>query len=102
MTKWRMADEGRVADSPFVSTEPLPRVTVYTRQGCHLCEQAEAVVAAVCEELGERFVFIDIDQDEDLQARYTAEVPVTLVDGAQHDFWKVDADRLRAALSATV
>lgn len=75
------------------------RVTLYTRPGCHLCEDARAVVARVCDELGESFVEVDITTDEDLQDRYGEEIPVTLVDGRQHDFWRVDETRLRAALT---
>lgn len=79
---------------------PSPRVTVYGRAGCHLCEVAVEVVAGVCAELGEAYVEIDIDSDPELQRRYGAEIPVTLVDGRQHDFWRVDPRRLRAALTA--
>lgn len=76
-----------------------PRVTIYTRQGCHLCEEAQRVVATVCAELDEQFTVVDIDTDPDLQRRFTDEVPVTFVDGRQHDFWRVDPVRLRSALS---
>ena len=76
-----------------------PRVTIYTRQGCHLCEEAQRVVATVCAELDEQFTVVDIDTDPDLQRRFTDEVPVTFVDGKQHDFWRVDPVRLRSALS---
>jgi glutaredoxin len=77
-----------------------PRVTIYTRPGCHLCEAAEQVVAAVCAETGDTWTTVDISDDEGLTRRFTDEVPVTFVDGAQHDFWRVDPDRLRAALTA--
>ncbi|GAB2871833.1 glutaredoxin family protein [Nocardioides pacificus] len=76
------------------------RVTFYTRPGCHLCDEARVVVQQVCAELGERFDEIDIDEDPALTDRYGEEIPVTLVDGRQHDFWRVSADRLRAALTA--
>ena len=76
-----------------------PRVTLYTRVGCHLCDDARAVVARVCAELGEGFAEVDIDADPDLQDRFGDEVPVTFVDGRQHDFWRVDEARLRAALA---
>jgi len=72
----------------------------YTRAGCHLCEEAQAVVARVCAELGEQFTEVDVDADPALRERYGEEVPVTLVDGRQHDFWRVDEQRLRAALTA--
>ncbi|MEO9324369.1 glutaredoxin family protein [Nocardioides sp. C4-1] len=75
-----------------------PRVTLYSRAGCHLCEAAEAVVREVCADLGESYVVVDVDADPQLQARFSDEVPVTFVDGAQHDFWRVDEARLRAAL----
>jgi glutaredoxin len=75
-----------------------PRVLVLTRSGCHLCEQAVAVVAQVCAEVGTEYATQDIDADPELRRRYTDEVPVTFVDGAQHDFWRVDPARLRAAL----
>jgi glutaredoxin len=78
-----------------------PRVTLYSRPGCHLCEDARAVVEEVCTELGESYVEISVDDDPELCRRYGDEVPVTLVDGAQHDFWRVDPVRLRAALTRT-
>ena len=74
------------------------RVTLYTRQGCHLCEEARAVVDRVCAELGEDVEEVDIDTDPELQDRFGDEVPVTFVDGRQHDFWRVDESRLRQAL----
>jgi hypothetical protein len=79
---------------------PEPRVTLYSRPGCHLCEDARAVIGAVCEELGESYVEISILDDPELLRRYGEEIPVTLVDGRQHDFWRVDPARLRAALGS--
>jgi glutaredoxin len=75
------------------------RVTVYSRPGCHLCEVAEETVARVCADLGESFEVVMVDDDPELQRRFTDEVPVTFVDGSQHDFWRVDEQRLRAALT---
>ena len=76
------------------------RVTLYSRPRCHLCEDARLVIERVCAELGERFEEINIDESPVLQQKYGEEVPVTLIDGRQHDFWRVDEARLRAALSA--
>lgn len=73
-------------------------MTLYSRVGCHLCEDAEAVVARVCADLGESYVVVDVDADPALVERFNDEVPVTFVDGKQHDFWRVDEARLRAAL----
>lgn len=80
--------------------DSAPRVIVYMRPGCHLCEVAAEVVSRVCAELGERFEEVDIDSDGALLAAYADEIPVTLVDGRRHDFWRVDEQRLRAALLA--
>ena len=74
------------------------RVTLYTRPGCHLCDDARVVVERVCADLGESFDEVDITTDDDLEDRFGEEVPVTFVDGRQHDFWRVDETRLRTAL----
>ncbi len=75
------------------------RVTLYSRPGCHLCDDARLVVEQVCAELGESYAEVSIDDDPELQRRFGEEVPVTFVDGRQHDFWRVDPVRLRAALA---
>lgn len=74
------------------------RVIVYSKHGCHLCESAEEHVASVCAELGEHWERYDISDDEALMRSYGDQLPVTFVDGHQHDFWRVDPDRLRASL----
>jgi glutaredoxin len=75
-----------------------PRITLYGRPGCHLCDDARAVIERVCADTGERYVEVSVDDDPALAARFGEEVPVTFVDGRQHDFWRVDEARLRAAL----
>lgn len=77
------------------------RVTLYSRPGCHLCDVAREVIERVCADLGERYAEVDIDADPQLRERFTDEVPVTFVDGRQHDFWRVDETRLRAALTSS-
>jgi hypothetical protein len=76
------------------------RVTLIGKPGCHLCDEARAVVAKVTADLGLDFDELSILDDPDLEARYWEQVPVTLVDGEQHDFWRVSESRLRAALGA--
>ena len=78
---------------------PEPRVTVYGKPGCHLCDDATVVVEAVCAELGVGWTEVDINSDPELYAKYWEQIPVTMVDGVQHTFWRVDPDRLRAALT---
>jgi glutaredoxin len=77
------------------------RVTLYSKPGCHLCDDARAVIEAVCAELGESFDEVDISGSPDLMTRYGEEIPVTFVDGKQHDYWRVDEARLRRALAAS-
>ena len=75
------------------------RVTLLYRPGCHLCDQARAVITKVTTDLGVAFDERDITQSADDEARYWEMIPVTLVDGVQHDYWRVDETRLRAALA---
>lgn len=74
------------------------RVLVYTRDGCHLCDEAEAEVARICAELGLGFATADVDADPELRAEYGDRVPVIMVDGREHGFFRVEQERLRAAL----
>jgi glutaredoxin len=77
----------------------MARVVLYSKPGCHLCDDARTVVEAVCAELGESYDEVDITTSEELMEAYGEQIPVTFVDGRQHDFWRVDAGRLRAALA---
>jgi glutaredoxin len=74
------------------------RVVVYTKPGCHLCEDACAAVDAVCAETEQSWAAQDISVDPELLARWGEYVPVVLVDGEVHDWFRVRPDRLRAAL----
>lgn len=78
-----------------------PRVTVLTRQGCHLCDEVLVIVRRVCADSGVVLAEIDIDLpgQESLREEYTDQVPVTFVDGRRFDFWRIDEGRLRAALA---
>jgi predicted phosphohydrolase len=79
-------------------TAGAPVVTLLSRPGCHLCDEARAVIARVTAELGVSWAERDITgSDDDLRA-YRDLIPVTLIDGVQHDFWRVSEDRLRQAL----
>ena len=75
------------------------RVTLVGRPGCHLCDDARAVVAQVCAEAGVAWVEQSIDDDPALMDEYWERIPVVLVDGRPHDFWRIDPARLRAALA---
>ncbi len=81
-----------------VGTHAPPRVTLIGRDGCHLCDEARAVINRVTTDLGESWQERSIDDDDQLRQRYAEQIPVILVDGRVHDFWRVDEVRLRAAL----
>ncbi len=76
-----------------------PRITLIGKPGCHLCDDARVVVERVAEDTGAGWRELSILEDPTLAARYAEEIPVVLVDGKQHDFWRVDEQRLRAALA---
>ena len=74
-------------------------ITLYTRQGCHLCEEAERVVRQVA--AGRAAVdIVDIDTDPALQERYTVRVPVVAVEGVEVAEFEVSAAVLLDALNA--
>jgi len=75
------------------------RITFLSKPGCHLCDDAREVVARVAADLGVPVDDVDISADPELMARWGEQIPVTLIDGAQHDYWRVDEARLRAALA---
>jgi glutaredoxin len=80
-------------------SDPSVRVRLLAKPGCHLCDDARAVIEAVCADLGVAHEEVDITTDDSLMREYGEEIPVTFVDGRQHDFWRVDPARLRAALA---
>jgi glutaredoxin len=77
-----------------------PRVTLVGKPGCHLCETARDVVVAVTSELGVTWQEVSILDDPELYDRYWEQIPVVLVDGSPHEYWRVDERRLRQALTA--
>lgn len=78
--------------------ESAPRVRLYAKPGCHLCGDAREIIRQVCADLEVGWDEVDITTDEALYAKFWEQIPVTFVDGARHDFWRVDEGRLRAAL----
>lgn len=76
-----------------------PRVTLYTRVGCHLCDDARAAVARVTGELGVGWREVDIDTSPELVDAYGDRIPVVLVDGREHGYWRVEEARLRRDLT---
>jgi glutaredoxin len=75
------------------------RVTVYTRVGCHLCEEAERVVRGEQAAGGFELELVDVDRDPELARRYGVRVPVVTVDGQELFEYEVPVDLLRAHLA---
>ncbi len=80
----------------------MSRVVLYTRVGCHLCEEAERVLreerAAAASDLEFDLELVDIDRDPELARRYGVRVPVVAVDGEELFEYEVPVDLLRARL----
>lgn len=70
------------------------RITLITRSGCHLCDEARTALARVRDRSGESWVEVDVDGDAALVREYGDRVPVVLLDGREHGYWRVEEDRL--------
>jgi hypothetical protein len=71
------------------------RLTLITRRDCHLCEVAKEAIARVAEAAGEPgWRELDVDGDPDLLDEYSDRVPVILLDGREHGYWRVEEERL--------
>jgi glutaredoxin len=73
-------------------------VTVYSRHGCHLCENAVNTLEGMREELAFTIEVIYVDGNPELEKLYGHEVPVIHINGEHHDFFKVDPERFRTSL----
>jgi hypothetical protein len=101
-----MVDQSRGADDAApvagsVATDdagPRPRVLLYVRAGCHLCEAGREVVTAVAGELGVPVTEVDIDATPGMRSLFGELVPAVTVDGVLVDHWRIDPLRLRRAL----
>jgi glutaredoxin len=74
-------------------------VTLITRAGCHLCEEAEVLLGRLRAELGFGYREVDVDASAVLRDEFSDRVPVILVDGKEHGYWRVEEPRLRKALA---
>ena len=73
-------------------------VTMYSRRNCHLCEVAKEVVESARNEAEFEFEVFFIDGDAGLEKEYGEEVPVTLINGKRHDYFRVDRARFIEAV----
>jgi glutaredoxin len=76
-------------------------LTLIGKPGCHLCEDAEAVVTSVVKSLPELPLNVEelsIEDDKDLFDSYWDQIPVLLINGKVHNYWRIDPERLTTAL----
>jgi glutaredoxin len=74
-------------------------VNIYSRSNCHLCEVALEVLNGLQNELGFTITKIFIDGNTELEEKYGEQVPVILINNEPHDFFRVDPERFRLAIS---
>lgn len=74
-------------------------ITLITRAGCHLCEEAEGLLRRLRTELGFAYREVDVDASTVLRDEFSDRVPVILLDGKEHGYWRVEEPRLRKALA---
>jgi glutaredoxin len=78
-------------------------LTLIGKPGCHLCDDAREVIRAVVQDLPEGSPAVEVQElsildDAALHEKYVEEIPVLLVDGRMHTYWRVDPARLRTAI----
>jgi glutaredoxin len=76
-------------------SESQTRITLYTRAGCHLCDDAKAAL----DRIGEPWTEVDIAGDPELEADYAEMIPVIMLDGRIHGYFRVESERLVRDLS---
>ena len=78
----------------------MKKVTVYSRSGCHLCEIAIDRIKSTMDELKFELDIKLIDNNLKLQEEYGEQVPVILIEGKVHDYWRVDLERFTKAVKS--
>ena len=88
----------------------LISLTLLTKPGCHLCEEAKKAIELVMFEFSKEnsdvvqieLTELNILEDEALKNQYSEEIPVLQINGATHAYWKINSERLTAALNELV
>lgn len=94
------SEHASAAASPRTATG-RPRITLISKPDCHLCVLAKEVVGRVADDLGLAWEVQDITQMSDPDPMWWEQLPVTLIDGQVHDYWRVNERRLREALAGS-
>ena len=91
-------DGANVGEDRFTGSFKRNLVTLYSRHNCHLCDVAFETLESLQIELDFDLEKLYIDGDLTLEKKYGEGVPVILIDGEHHDFWRVDPERFRSSL----
>jgi glutaredoxin len=70
---------------------PVTRLTLISRAGCHLCEVAEETLERIAPGDWTR---VEIGDSIELERDYGDRVPVLLLDGKEHGYWRIEEERL--------
>ncbi|AIC47020.1 glutaredoxin family protein [Rhodoluna lacicola] len=83
------------------------QLTLIGKPGCHLCDEARDAIDGVLLEFRQKNPNTDVTveelnilEDEALRLKYAEEIPVLLIDGKMHNYWRIDDERLMRALYA--
>ena len=79
---------------------PVIALTIYSRPGCHLCDDMKAVVRRVGETVPLKLDEVDISADPDLEAQYGLEIPVLLVNGRKAAKYRVSEQELHRIIES--
>jgi glutaredoxin len=86
------------------------QLTLFTKPGCHLCEEAKTVVDSALDQFKTEhsadspieLTEVNILEDQALLEQYGEEIPVLQINGATHAYWRIDSERLITALNELV
>lgn len=84
----------------FPAAQTGARITLVTRTHCHLCDFAREELARIRSTTGEDWVEVAVESDSELEREYGQRVPVVLLDGREHGYFRVDEERLARDLRA--
>jgi glutaredoxin len=90
--------------------QKLIQLTLFTKPGCHLCEEAKTVVDSVLDRFKSQhfaespieLTEVNVLEDQALLEKFGEEIPVLQINGATHAYWRIDSERLIAALNELV
>ena len=76
-------------------------LTLIGKPGCHLCDDAEVAVQSVLVDFSGAVSLqkVNILDDSELFEKYSEQIPVLLINGQIHNYWRIDTERLREALA---